>query len=515
MSAARWIVTAACVLSAACSCESTVEDAGPDEDVGHDGVEVGDEGREETEAIDDDGTENADVHEHRDVEREDGGADADQPDISPMPPVCGDGAVDPGEECDDGNRLNGDGCDWLCRIGSDPFEYPPPDPDARPVEPGGPPAEVADETEISSHALADSGFTYCHPLWLAAGGGRFALAYDYDQPYYGVRLRIIDRAGETVGEPWSHETRWSFFEQALFPAGDGFGLLSASLTYGMMRSRFTLDGTPLEELMPLRPSYDLPDVWDALVSGAYREGRWLAVSFHYGGEFDWLLESFADDGAPADLRAFDIGATYGCVSAVSTESGFAIGDGNQVVLLDGELNVLSWSGSMSGGVGYGSEGAMDITPDGFWIAWWVGQNNNSPDPKSLWVAALDLDGMPRFPPRRILEGVPNILKGAGTGPYTEMPEVAVADGPAGAAIVYWQGMEDEETAGGPVMLITLDDWGNIITPPTPVLGEGEITTIGWVLAADADDLGYGAVTMAPGDLPGTARLVFRHFVAVP
>jgi cysteine-rich repeat protein len=29
-------------------------------------------------------------------------------------PSCGDGVVDPGEECDDGNNVNGDGCSAEC-----------------------------------------------------------------------------------------------------------------------------------------------------------------------------------------------------------------------------------------------------------------------------------------------------------------------------------------------------------------------------------------------------------------
>ncbi len=32
------------------------------------------------------------------------------------PPVCGDGNLDPGEQCDDGNMLGGDGCDANCQI---------------------------------------------------------------------------------------------------------------------------------------------------------------------------------------------------------------------------------------------------------------------------------------------------------------------------------------------------------------------------------------------------------------
>jgi cysteine-rich repeat protein len=35
----------------------------------------------------------------------------------PVPPqLCGNGIVDPGETCDDGNRLSGDGCNPLCQI---------------------------------------------------------------------------------------------------------------------------------------------------------------------------------------------------------------------------------------------------------------------------------------------------------------------------------------------------------------------------------------------------------------
>ena len=35
------------------------------------------------------------------------------------PPVCGDGHLDPGEECDDGNTQNGDGCSSTCQIEGD------------------------------------------------------------------------------------------------------------------------------------------------------------------------------------------------------------------------------------------------------------------------------------------------------------------------------------------------------------------------------------------------------------
>ncbi len=42
------------------------------------------------------------------------------PTATPAPPaVCGDGYIEPGEECDDGNTINGDGCSAECRIEHD------------------------------------------------------------------------------------------------------------------------------------------------------------------------------------------------------------------------------------------------------------------------------------------------------------------------------------------------------------------------------------------------------------
>src|SRR6266699_16317 len=35
-----------------------------------------------------------------------------------IPPNCGDGKVDPDEECDDGNRVGGDGCSAACKVES-------------------------------------------------------------------------------------------------------------------------------------------------------------------------------------------------------------------------------------------------------------------------------------------------------------------------------------------------------------------------------------------------------------
>jgi len=49
-----------------------------------------------------------------------------KPVVIPPPPVCGNGIIEAGEECDDGNRQNNDGCSFYCEIEIIPPETPPP-----------------------------------------------------------------------------------------------------------------------------------------------------------------------------------------------------------------------------------------------------------------------------------------------------------------------------------------------------------------------------------------------------
>ena len=60
--------------------------------------------------------------------------DDEEPPPPPPPPTCPDGTLDEGEQCDDGNDVDGDGCSSDCTI-----EVPPPPPSECPngvVEPG-------------------------------------------------------------------------------------------------------------------------------------------------------------------------------------------------------------------------------------------------------------------------------------------------------------------------------------------------------------------------------------------
>ncbi|MBI5489101.1 MAG: hypothetical protein HY905_17330 [Deltaproteobacteria bacterium] len=79
--------------------------------------------------------------EHTYIELNPDAPDDAEMDAAPLPSVCGDGVTDPGEECDDGNRLDNDVCRWDCTIGVGPGPGPA-DPLARSYRAEGPSIEL-------------------------------------------------------------------------------------------------------------------------------------------------------------------------------------------------------------------------------------------------------------------------------------------------------------------------------------------------------------------------------------
>jgi len=148
--------------------------------------------------------------------------------VEVVPPAdirCGNGVVDAGEECDDGNRLNGDGCDWLCRLGDgdDPPDLPP-DPDAGHAEGDQPPTPV--ELGVESPELARAG-SPGNRLPLVSDGSVYATVWPHwaavgaERRVEGTFVRF-DVAGRRLDAPWSYQ---------LAPDGDVYTVPRADLAW--------------------------------------------------------------------------------------------------------------------------------------------------------------------------------------------------------------------------------------------------------------------------------------------
>ena len=110
------------------------------------------------------------------------------------PPPCGNGVVDPGEECDDGNRMNGDECSWDCLTGTgDPPG--PADPAARPYVVEGTPLllQVVDDPPDESSSQV--------PLALASSDAVRATTWFRNLPGAPSSPSISTRFLEDDGSP--------------------------------------------------------------------------------------------------------------------------------------------------------------------------------------------------------------------------------------------------------------------------------------------------------------------------
>ena len=158
-----------------------------------------------------------------------------------LPPEsgCGDGVLDPGEECDDRNRLNGDGCDWLCRLG-DGDPPPEPDPDAPDYVPAGDAVALPD-SEIAGSAI--------ERLPLAWTGSEFATAWFQPPGVDGepglIRFRRFDAAGRSIDAEWRMPSVWSSGGMEVVWNGDGYGLFFVDVATGLWYLRLDAHGKPM------------------------------------------------------------------------------------------------------------------------------------------------------------------------------------------------------------------------------------------------------------------------------
>ncbi|MBN1770533.1 MAG: hypothetical protein JXB32_04665 [Deltaproteobacteria bacterium] len=152
---------------------------------------------------------------------------------------CGNGIVDDGEECDDWNRLNGDGCDWNCRRG-DGEPPPPPDPEAIDYLAEGDGPTVIEDVGVPVDAILDLAWT----------GREFAVALCEDMTpavhsddawqFHFVRF---DGYGRRVGPAWRYPAS-RFASIRLVWTGEGFGLFYNDQGWGIVMLRLDPDGKP-------------------------------------------------------------------------------------------------------------------------------------------------------------------------------------------------------------------------------------------------------------------------------
>ena len=155
-------------------------------------------------------------------------AETNWEDVPGVDERCGNSIVDDGEECDDGNRMNGDGCTWDCQLGDGDPPDDTPDPDVLPLEPDGSPETLVWGEE-------------------AIGGGSFDLEWNdtqYSLLYFYLLLGEPESAGfafrrfhadgvelpnewETVtspiGIPATADHVWTGEEYGIFYAGADHG----------------------------------------------------------------------------------------------------------------------------------------------------------------------------------------------------------------------------------------------------------------------------------------------------
>ncbi len=451
-------------------------------------VEEADDGSDSPPEAEDAGLEDATLPEDRvgDV----------RPDGDPFPPVCGDGYLDPGEECDDGNRFNGDECDWECRVGPGSFDYPEPDPDVPPVGPEGPAVEVVGTSEGVDLLSPQS-------LELIWAERNFVLAYQGDLPYPAVRVRLLDGTGAAVGGPWEYPVAWSSPLIAAARTDDEVGVFIGEPATGrLFLWRIDPDTGPIADPIELPPPP--PTVqWSRLEGAAWSLDRYVAASQSW--QFTAVTKEGLLLGPDRSLGGFIDSANF-LVQVLGTPEGIAATNMYRLVALDRELRVLGWSGVLPRGPGTSAEyleiGANPIAavPDGLLLFWMALPITEESDRLlDLYVAKTDFLGGLLLPPRKLLSGV-----------TLDKNKLTTAPGAAGVAAVWCRGAEGHLTLGT-VYLVTTDRFGNVRTGPVEVLAEADRVRGEPSLAVAADETGFAVVAVGAGDGGSGYVLLFRRY----
>jgi cysteine-rich repeat protein len=288
------------------------------------GVELGSDGHSDGTREGDDGPEA-----RGDADVESPPWDADLP--SPFEvPQCGNGVLDEGEECDDRNRLNGDGCDWLCRVG-DGEPPPEPDPDEDDYIPVGPPMPVDGAPPVGGWSL--------DKIPLVWTGENYATAWwtlpEDDAALPAIHFQRFDSAAVPVGEQWTIEGASLQEGPDLVWTGAEYALFYTDRAQGIFLVRFDKSGD-----LVAAPRLIEPDP-QARCPAASRSGDAFVMAWVVEGCTDGCHLSWCGGwGEPADVVRVEYLAADGTpMGTAVTVDGFAAGPPDLAIGDDGGIGL--------------------------------------------------------------------------------------------------------------------------------------------------------------------------------
>jgi cysteine-rich repeat protein len=444
-------------------------------------------------------------------------AEEDHTELSPPDDIrCGNGMIEPGEDCDDGNRLNHDACDWQCRWGEgeDPPVLPP-DPDVGRAEPDLPPTPLDLDVAYPDYvAWAGGG----QRLPLTNDGSAYATVWphpesaDVGAPLNGTFIRF-DATGRRLDATWTYRLSSDLYAGVLpVPrvdlawTGTRYGLLWAGTETwpspddpGVSFMALDADGKPIGD----------PVVVSTNGNDSDRLGiAWDGVGFAVVGD------SFARDDLPSILCGLRLGLDGNWRDSERTLISPYDGDGPNALASSEDLYVAVWLGGGETGewtIRYGlmsadgrALGTTSLGPPSGWaglapdVAWsgeefgiaWPG---GGPDVEAsvLYFARLSRTGRLLGPPVPVF-----------SSPSGADPEMEIAFG-NGTYAIGWFGPDGAH-------LVRLDRNGTFVEH---VVGSLDGTFAQSTIGLAADNTGFGligseedpAVTYGVGGTPFFTR----------
>jgi cysteine-rich repeat protein len=357
-------------------------------------------------------------------------------------PDCGDGVLDSAEDCDDGNRLNNDGCDWLCRIGNgDP--QPAPDDSFSPYRYEGAPVEL----ETAPSGIHGAGERL--PLaWTGSDLATVIIGAGYGST--GMELDFIrfDRDGERLDDEWIAESViwatgldlvWTGEHYALFFSnlGNLFMMLLNS-TGKKLSDPSILTGDPCLSMSSAELASEGHAVaWDIeeYIEGGIDE---ICVGNDEHSALGAYVSLFADDSSGSMLAGpLQVIAGQQTFSDIAASSyGFAIASVSRLDIrqlgsvsfmsIDEEISGVVSATNLSHGV---DRPSVVFGGEEYWVVW----NHEEDDEPVDGDSEIDELCVARFSPVGVLVDAPTCIAPTGSGHLGE-PRISFGDGGLGIVV---------------------------------------------------------------------------------